>query len=264
MNEISWAVDLFNREIDRCGDQLCREAAIWNRLKARAERGSNDPEFRGALIAISGRRDRERMLDLLVAAAQHWNPEKIAEKREALRRIQELDGEIAEEAKTLAEKLRKRAAIRDSHGIGKSLNDNIALQFPRVFEKYSALDHPDAQLSRAWLLPELQPIFNQFDYKYWPTLPDMLDLVAQDASIEDEFGASVGDSATRTAFETRQASNRDFIRAFYGLLNDSRDIDKSWRDLTNRALAAMMNSALGLINDQITEVNVSKVSKEDN
>ncbi len=263
MHDIAWATGLFNREIARCTNGIPSEAGIWNNLKERAARNSADPEFRAALCAIAQRRDRERLLDTLVASVKYWNPDRIAERREALHRIQELDAEIAESAVKLAKNLRTRNDIRERHGIGKSISDyNIPDTFPQLLEKYADLDQADSSLCRMHLLEELHPIIERFDLKYWPTLPDLLEIVASAAGIEDEFGIVVEDNATRRALASREASQADFIRAFFTILDDRRDIDKSWHDLKNTTLAALMNAGLNLFEEQITSDWVRKIKAE--
>lgn len=263
MDDIAWAIGIFNRETARCDGKLLGEFAIWNNLKARAARESADAEFKKALHSISRRPDRERLLDILVASVKYWNPDRIAERREALRRIHELDAEIAKSAAALAKNLRMRNDIRERHGIGKSISDyNIPDAFPQLLEKYAALEQPDSALCQQWLLKELRPIIERFDLKYWPTLPDFLEIVATAAGIEDEFGAVVEDNATRRALDSPEASQSDFIRAFFALLDESRDIHRNWRDLKNPALAALMNAGLGLIEKQITPDWVGRLKAE--
>ncbi len=263
MNNMGWCIDLFNREIERCAGGMPREERVWRELKERAGI-DGDPEFRDALSAIAGRRDRARILDILVAAAMHWNPEKMLEKRNALRRIEELDAEIAESAKNLSKAIRTRADIRERNGIGKSMSEfDIPLVFPRLFEKYAESDQPDAYLCRMWLMKELQPLISRFDWKYWPTLPDLLDVVAVASFSEVDAGQTVEDGATLKALSaSRQASVTDFVRAFLHLLEESRDINRDWRNLTNLTLASLMNAALSNPETSITPGYLGRIRKK--
>ena len=263
MNDIGWSIDLFDREIERCAGGIPCEERVWRGLKTRID---DDPQFRDALSAITGRHDRARILDILVAAAAYWNPEQVLEKRNALRRIEELDDEIATSAKNLSRAIRTRADIRERNGIGKSMSEfDIPWVFPRLFEKYAELDQPGAHLCRMRLMKELQPLISRFDYKYWPTLPDLLDVVADASFIEVEAGQTIEDGATLKALSaSRQASVTDFVRAFLRLLEESRDISRDWRKLTDLTLASLMNAALNNPETSIAPGYLRRIRKEDN
>jgi hypothetical protein len=218
--------------IDRllaCGDSL--ESAYHELIESAGTRTSPGMTCERWQMAIMA----------LVEISSYWNPEAIKETREAMRRINDLNTEIAEKASKLAELLHRRSELA-THGGGIENPGN-----PLVYEllepaAYIAGDQT-GYLYRSWVNEHISALAKRFDYKYWPTCADLLEALAETQDIEP----ITGNNLTAAAIEASQkSSNLDFMRSLDQGLQNLAHYHNTLVCLSSSSYAALINAALDL------------------
>jgi len=103
------------------------------------------------------------ILEVVTGTAALWNPERIAESREARSRLGEVNGEIAELARELAALLEERDEIGNTSGFASDAHYHIV----GVIDAASRNNgHYTTHLK-----DELQSLSSRYDLKYWPPSP---------------------------------------------------------------------------------------------
>lgn len=206
------------KERDDCVARGLKAAETWKRLLVA---GGGDPPFCKALRHIhrnlKATEQRHRILTCLVDTARAWNPDKVMAQRDAQTRIRDLNRDIAESARVLAEKLESRAALVNNNAVG----SNTGLILMECVERFASLpltgykrhQHSDPMLVRTYLLPELDNLRGRYGLDYWPDMHGLLTVLATMASEavpHDQFY----DDISQEAMNSREASLLDFLRAF--------------------------------------------------
>lgn len=174
--ELSWAFEFFKREAREYQD------IEWH-SQARAFRamlkGLKDPPFLKAVRHIHAKlqRDaqRERVFICLADTVAVWHPDRITQLREAYRRVEELNDEIAERAQELAFLMETRSTIVNEEGVGEAPGvglwealDEWANQHPST-----AGEAVDRHLYNSNMPPEIES-FQRHLLKHGPCMTDLV------------------------------------------------------------------------------------------
>lgn len=186
------------------------------------------------------------MLGIVTNVAAFWNPEKVADARDARDRLVEVNREIAELAMDLAGLLEERSEISNSSGFASNTHYHVV----DVIDAAST----DNGFYRFHLQEELKPLSARYDLKYWPTLAEFVRVIGQDANFA---GASATDSLTRAATTGSRGSRADFFKALFALIRENANSNPGYIPrgfkLSDNTLASLANCALDLGPDDLVD-----------
>lgn len=176
--------------------------------------------------------------DVLLGAAALWNPEKIALARAARAKLTATNGEIALKAAELAQLLQQRERLHDTSAFSSDTHYHVV----EVIEAAAQ----DNYLFRSHVQESLRALRFQFDLKYWPGLPEVMQALAHDAQ---DAAANPSDPMTAAATEARRASLVDFFKALFAGIEERMSRGgflPSHIKFTDATFAALVNCALDL------------------
>lgn len=184
--------------------------------------------------------------DALLNTAAHWSPEKLREARDARSELREVNARIVEAAEVLAELLRRRTELQDAHGFTTGAHYHVC----DLIEAASARNG----LFQSWLQKPLEQLRGQFDLKYWPSLPAIIEQVAVDAR---DAQPRALDPVTAAGTAASRASLADFFKALFVAIeeNGMREygpLPHGFK-LTDASYAALANCALNLDPDRCVD-----------
>lgn len=151
-------------------------------------------------------------IDGLLGAAALWNPAKMADARRKRHRLEEVNQKIADTAFELAKLLRERSALHDHSGFAGETHYHIL----RVIEE-AAQDNGHFEL---YVKDELKALRGQFDFKYWPPIEDVVNVLAADAKNAVTY---THNSLTAAGTSSSRASRADFFRAWFKRIEEDCD-----------------------------------------
>ena len=177
--------------------------------------------------------------DVLLGAAALWNPEKIALARAARAKLIATNGEIALKAAELEQLLRQRERLHDTSGFSSGTHYHVVELIEAAAQ--------DNYLFRSHVQEPLCALRFQFDLKYWPGLPEVMQALARDAQAA---ATNASDPVTAAATAGRRASLVDFFKAFFAGIEEN-GISRggflpSDINFTDATFAALVNCALDL------------------
>ncbi len=220
----------------------------WHELFEKCPLGSQSPDM---II------DKwQLVINTIVDAAAGWSLENLKNTRQAIRDVTDLTGDIQKKADELAKLLRQRDRICEEYRITKEPLDFHPLE---LFKSATKL----TDNSRTYYLfmgrvdERLRQLRGQFDLKYWPLTADVVEAIAR-AQDGSTFQA---DPLSEVAFESRQASIRDFMRVLDQALSELSTYCSIEISFTNKNYASIVNAACGLTqtaDDAIDEALVKK------
>ena len=186
------------------------------------------------------------ILDIVLNVAVLWNPDRVADSRNARERLEAVNSEIAEKAAELAALLDERSEIGNTSGFASDTHYHIA----EVIEAASA----DNGFFQYHLKEELLPLRSRYDLKYWPTLADIMRVIALDADCAD---TDATDPLTRAAATGSRGSRADFFKALFASMEENSvrnhgHLPQDFR-LSDNALASLANCALDLGPDDLLD-----------
>jgi len=194
-------------------------------------------------------------LRLIPSLAAIWNPERIAKQRVARTRLETINPEIGQCAEQLTRLLLERNEIYNKSGFSADTH-------------YHIVDVIDVAASgnghyRSFLKPKLDSLASQYDLKYWPTLPDLVRVIGQDAQIAE---ISATDPLTQAATTGPRASRADFFKALFAHVDHNIEAGHLPPDfkLSDNALASIANCALDLgPNDLVDAAYVKRLRQRE-
>lgn len=150
------------------------------------------------------------LFDVLLGAAVVWNPEKVAQAREARRRLEEVNSDIARTAQRLAELIAIRSDLGNSSGFASET----------LFHIVDVIDAASSEngFYTSHLQEKLQSLASRYDLKYWPDLAEMVQVIGDDACHADTKATDV---LTRAATTGPRGSNADFFKALFVSLEEN-------------------------------------------
>lgn len=190
-------------------------------------------------------------LDVVLFTAAFWNPDETQKMRDARRRLEEINDQIASRSKELATLLGERSTLCNDY----SFNADNAYHVCDLIDRASG----ENGIYSLHLKPELDKLRSQYDLKYWPKPQDVVNEIGLDA--EDSKVEAVME-ITQKAIGSRKASLRDFVRAFFEAIDEQRgdtfrDIPRGF-NLTDESMAALFCCALDLSDDNLIDASYIK------
>ncbi len=220
---------------------------ITNRLLSRTYEMTTVYE---ELIDLYEQHHVETFLDIVLSVATYWNPDEAREYRQQKKRLTDINIEIGNVAKKLAELLKRRSDLSNNS----NFDSNTYYSIVNVID--NASEHNGHY--RSFLKQPLQRLRGQYDGKYWPTLYDIVDEISRDA-----FRAEVtaDDSWTYAATSSQRPSVADFFRALFVAIEEKISMYNSLLPidfkLSDNSLSLIANCALDLpLEDMIDSSNV--------
>lgn len=224
---------------------LPSENAIANRLLSRGV------ELKGAYeelyVKLSTHSHALKIfLELVLSTAAFWNPEQILKARTARDELKSVNQQIAKKAMELASLLEQRSQLHETSGFSSETHYHVC----DVIEGAAQQNH----LFGFYVRERLGLLSNQFDFKYWPSLSQFLQEVADDAN---GAGATATDSFTAVATSASRPSQADYFKTLFAAIEENSaenygQLPRGFK-LTDNTLASLANAALDLGPDELTD-----------
>lgn len=184
--------------------------------------------------------------DQLLSTAAFWNPEANLEARKGRSRLIEVNRQIVEKATELADLLNERTELKNHSGFSCETHYHPVEVIHAAAEKnYSYVN---------WVKEKLDSITGQFDLKYWPSLSEVIQVIADDAARATPLPH---DAVTDAGTEGSRAGLDGTFKAFFVALEDSSARNHGFLpctfELTDRSVANLMSCALGLGPDKVID-----------
>ena len=185
-------------------------------------------------------------LGLVLAAAAFWNPEEIAEARNARSELAKVNQKIAKQAAELAELLQQRSDLGNTSGFRTDTHYHVCEVIDTASrQNYSFVRHVRESLHR---------LRQEFDLKYWPTLSDFMRELARDANVAV---TQASDPVTAAATAASKASLADFVKALFASIkeNSTRKYGHlpDGLQISDNTFAIMVNCSLDLSPDSMVD-----------
>jgi hypothetical protein len=166
-------------------------------------------------------------------------------------RLIEVNREIVDAAVGLAALLNERTDLKNGSGFScDTLCHPVDALHAAAHGNYSY---------RNWVQAKLQAIRGQFDLKYWPSLGEVIQAIADDALRAEPVPH---DSVTGAGTEGARAGLADSFKAFFVALEEASGRNYGSLphgfELTDRSVASLLNCALGLDPDQVVDSSYVK------
>ncbi|WP_415899304.1 hypothetical protein [Neptuniibacter sp. QD48_11] len=195
-------------------------------------------------------------LSLVLSRAAFWNPEKTRAYREGRKSLIETNAKITEIAAELSCLLERRDELNNSSGFYCNSEFHIANLIERA-----SFNNPRFG---GFLKEPLKCLRRQFDFKYWPSLKDIINVIANDAGSAEITAADPLTDASTTSI---RESKKDFLRALFAGIDENSQgynglIPKAFK-LSHAALAEIMNCALDLDADELVDAGYIKRALQD-
>lgn len=191
-------------------------------------------------------------LGIVLSCAAFWNPEKSAEYRHGRQELINTNQQIFEKASALARLLEKREQLHNESGFASNTHYSIA-DVIHDAAKGNGYYH-------SFLEVRLKRLKCQFDLKYWPSLEEVVSVIATDSEYAETYAT---DELTEAATDSIRTSKADFLRAFYTALRENCGCTYQMLpaefELTDKSVAEIMNSALDLpLEEQVDSTYVKR------
>jgi len=106
----------------------------------------------------------------------------------------------------------------------------------------------------AFLKEPLQQLKGQFDLKYWPSIADVVGIIANDAESAEVYAL---DSVTQANISSSRSSLTDYFKAFFQALEDEKEFNHQFDlgsfELSDDSLASVVNCALNLTDGEMKD-----------
>lgn len=214
--------------IDRllnCGDSL--EDAYQELIERAGTRHPRDMSIERWQLALL----------TFVETAAWWHPAAVMKTRKAMDRVAQLNADIAEKARDLADLIREREELAAHHGVE---NPGNPLAYELLEPAAEISSHTTGYLYREWIEESISPLVERFDWKYWPTAADLLDALAEMQDVEPV--APMHDAVE----SSREESWTAFARILEAKLQDLSHYPGITVHLSASAYAALIDALLGL------------------
>jgi len=185
-------------------------------------------------------------LDLLLSSAAFCNPEQITKARTARNDLVGVNQQISRKATELAELLARRSDLNNTSSFRSSTHYHVC----DVIEAASENNH----LFKFYVKERLDALTGQFDLKYWPSLSDVLQVIAVDA---EQASIEATDPLTDAATSASRPSRADFLKALFAAIEENSaehyGLLPSDFKLNDRTLASLTNCGLNLGPDDLVD-----------
>ncbi|KFX76724.1 hypothetical protein [Ralstonia solanacearum] len=185
----------------------------------------------------------QTFLGIVLSTAAFWSPEKISKARAAREELAKVNQEVASKAVELADLLQQRSDLHDTSGFSSNTHYHVC----EAIESAARGNH----LFKSYIQGSLEALRTRFDFKYWPTLSEVLRELASDA---DAAITEATNPLTAAATVASRASLADFFKALFASIeeNSIRSYGRLPKDFkaTDSTLAILANCALDLSTDE--------------
>lgn len=178
-------------------------------------------------------------------------PDKLKDIRPAREELNDINAAIVKTATKLSRLMRKRDEVAIKSGLHAKEDLHVVDWINRAADGNTRYD---------WHLKDsLVQLRGQYDYKYWPRPPEIVDAIAAFAEDAEVVPAS---RDVAEVLKSRKHSKRDTIRVILNVLNDYKKqnnpdeyrLPADFR-LSNQALATLLNCGLGYSEDDLLNVD---------
>lgn len=184
--------------------------------------------------------------DLLQSSAAFWSPDANQESRKGKARLIAVNREIVKVAAELAALLNERTELKNHSGFSCDTLYHPVDAIHAAAERSHSYEH--------WVKEKLEAITGQFDLKYWPSLSELAQAIADDAA---QAIPLAHDPVTEAGTEGVRAGLADSFRAFFVALEESSarhyGFLPSAFEITDRSVAILMSCALGLEPNKVVD-----------
>ncbi len=202
--------------------------------------------------ALPDWRALDMLFDAVLVAAAFHSPEKINEGRDARADIKATNAAISNLGRQLAEQLRRRSELCNTTAFSTSAHHHVV----DVIEEASASN----PLFKMYLREDLDALRYRFDLKYWPSLANCVEVVAEDAQRASVCAVdSLTTAATAGPHRGRVA---DYFKALFTAIRERST--KRGHLLpdgylpSDRTLASLGSCALDLLPDELVDAQQVK------
>ncbi|WP_347093294.1 hypothetical protein [Sphingomonas parapaucimobilis] len=224
-------------------NMLASEVAVIDRL---LDRGL---ELAGAYVELVEKlSDRpsalEVLFDCVCSTAAFWNPQANDRARDARDELRAINHEVGILAERLAELVDRREAVHNRTGFASNTHYHpIGL----VEDASKSNGH-----FTSYVKEPLDALRCRFDLKYWPSIGDVLRVLARDADVAE---VHANDRLTDVATRSPRRGLADFVKALFASLDENGVRDRGFLPrglrLTDATIASITNAALGLSPDRL-------------
>lgn len=197
------------------------------------------------LLVLSAQQ-REQFLDQLVSTISFWLPDNAIEMRASRNQLIDVNKKISVLAKELADLLEERSDLENHHPFTSNTHYHIA----NVIKESSR----DNYYFRSFLAKPLGVLAGQFDLKYWPSLPEVINEIADDAESAEIYAT---DTRTEAATSSNRSSKADFVRAILSMVDDLKSTPSLYFprsfSLSDSSLADIVNVCLKLSAEELVD-----------
>lgn len=184
--------------------------------------------------------------DLLLSTAAFWNPEANLEARKGRLRLIEVNRQIKGMATELASLLNERTELKNYSGFSCDTHYHPVDLIHAAAKKNYSYKH--------WVKEKLECITGQFDLKYWPSLSQVVQVIADDAARATPLPHDV---VTEAGTQGSRAGLDGTFKAFFVALEDASERNYGFLprtfELTDRSVASLMSCALGVGPDKVID-----------
>jgi len=193
----------------------------------------------------------DNFFEALLSASTAWHPDKVRKSRAAERELTDLNDTIASLAKQLSELVQRRSHLSNDSAFSSSHQYHIVQLIQNAGQ--------NNVLFRSLVHDPIDALPREFNLKYWPSISEVLDALAEDAT-NAEIRAS--DKITEAASTGTRNSKADFFKAYFALIAQAKEgmdarIHHSFK-LSDEALASLANCALDLDSKRLVDGNYVK------
>lgn len=197
-------------------------------------------------LSVLSAQQRSQFLDQLVGTLSFWSPEDAIEMRAARNRLIDVNKKISALAKDLADLLEERSTLENQHPFSSNTHYHIA----NVIKEASR----DNYHFQSFLAKPLEALTGQFDLKYWPYLPSVINEIANDAATA---GIYATDPRTEAATSSNRSSKADFVRAILSMIEELKSTPSLYFprsfSLSDSAMADIVNVCLKLGAEELVD-----------
>ncbi|UOG18337.1 hypothetical protein [Acinetobacter sp. PK01] len=192
----------------------------------------------------------ENILDLLIGIASQWNPEEAKSAREEREKLTYVNRQIATKADELAKLVEQRSMLENTSSFSSGTHYHIV----NVIREASKQNYS----FKYYLEEKLGALQGRFDGKYWPSLAEIITIIAEDAKSADIIA---NDPVTEAMTVGIRPSLSDYYRAILeGIeMNYQKNCGllPNGFSLTDNAIATFTNCSLDL-QDNVSESTAVK------
>lgn len=196
-------------------------------------------------------RQYQIFIDVILSSAAFWNPDAARKYRKDKAELLTVNNSISQIATDLAEALSKRDELNNSSGFSSDT-------YYHICDVIDSASQGNGHYF-GFLHKKLESLSYQYDFKYWPSISNIVNVIAVDAEISK---VRATDPLTEAATASERTSKSDFLRAFLASIDENTfrvgnglpaDVK-----ITDSSFSIIVNCALELGVDEIVDSSYIK------